>query len=143
MTRTNWERLYEIAEARRNKLAMHQDELRDYGGPSASGFRAIKDRSGRPTPKMRDGLLGLDASMGWPGGTSWRIASDPFEDGSPAAEDEESRLVEGDETTWIPSKRNAAAIRTFEKVILPRLRRMDEASAERAMAEMVRLLGIG
>jgi hypothetical protein len=144
--RTTWQRLHEIAEARREQLGYRQQDLAEEGGPSSAWIRKLPAQIGRPTVKMKSSLEDLDMVLGWPKGTSWRLASDPFEEGSDTAVDEEDRLIHGDASTRVPRKDRLSQreqdLRNFETLVLGVLRSMDEASAKRAMVEIARLLGL-
>ena len=142
--RSNWQRLHDIAEARRQHVGLRQDQLE---GVSPAWVRDLPNREGL-SARMKAKLDALDGALGWPAGTSWALARDPFEDGSVAAQDQEDRLVYGDETTNVPPVVPALAgdreqaIRDFGTIVMAGLRAMDDASAEDAMARIVQLLGI-
>jgi hypothetical protein len=144
-TRSNWQRLHDIAEKRREYLGLAQTEV---AGVSAAWIRDLKDREGAPSTRQRPKLDALDLALGWDKGTAWSLARDPFEDDSVTAIDQEDRLVHGDETTCIPDVPTALegdreqAIRDFGTIVMRSLRVMDDATAEDAMARIVQLLGI-
>ena len=143
--RSNWQRLHDVAEKRRQHLGMRQEQLE---GVSSAWVRDLPNREGAPSARMKAKLDALDGALGWPKGTAWALARDPFEDGSVAAQDQEDRLIYGDETTNVPPGVAALAgdreqaIRVFGTIVMAGLRAMDDASAEDAMARIVQLLGI-
>lgn len=143
-SRSNWQRLHDIGEKRRQQLGLRQADLE---GVSPQWVRGLPGREGAPSAKMRAHLDAYDVALGWPAGTSWRLVRDPFDDGSPAAVDQEDRLVYGDETTKVPvtsvlSEDREQSIRDFGTIVMGSLRNMDDASAERTMRDIIRLLGL-
>lgn len=148
---SRWKRLHRVAEARREHLGIRQDGLRDFGGPSASWVRALPSKEGPPSARMEATLRELDRALGWPIGTSWRLARDEFVAGSPAALDEEDRLIVGDSSTSMPKQawsgdavaaHHEQKIRDFATIISGVLRAMDPESAERAMRDIARTVGL-
>lgn len=144
MSRTNWKRLYDIVVARMSEIGMTKNGLEAVGGPSKSWLWDLQHREGRPTAKMSRSLEALDTALGWPLGTSFRLARDPFDEGSITAQDEEDRLVKGDESTQVPSllPPHEKAIRDFASSVQGTLRSMPEAEAKDLMRRMYQMLGI-
>lgn len=143
--RSNWERLYDIAEARMSELGMARDELKAHGGPSKSWFWEMQNRTKEPNVRMKGSLDELDVALGWPRGTSYRLARDPFDEGSPAAMDEEERLIHGDDSTRVPATQlseHEQMIRDFATAVQIRLRGMPEVEAREQMIRLGLELGI-
>lgn len=146
MTETSWERLHRLIRGRLDHLGITQGRIHEIGGPSTAWIRDLKTREGQPTAKMAGSLADLDTALGWPAGTSWRLARDPFEPGSPAAEDEEDRLVNGDESTTVPTMQalpsHEEEIRHFQSLVGARLRALPEKDAKAAMKRITKALGL-
>ena len=143
--RTNWQRLYDIAAARMAEIGLPQSKLPVNGGPSNSWFWDLQHRQGKPTVKMSRSLEALDVALGWPVGTSFRLARDPFVDGSDTALDEEDRLIHGDSSTTLPRQLDPheQAIRDFGTMVMARLRALPEDEAVALMRRVTVTFGIG
>jgi hypothetical protein len=139
--RTTWKRLHDIVEERMSELAMLKEDLPDHRGPSASWFRGLQHRTGRPTMRMKSKLDALDTAMGWPENTSWGLAREDFEDGSAAAEDQEETLIHmpPPDTALPPHEK---AIRDFATSVMGTLREKDAREADALMLAIYRMLGI-
>lgn len=142
--RTNWQRLYDTAAARMAELGLPQNALKTNGGPSNSWFWDLQHRDGKPTVKMSRSLEALDVALGWPVGTSFRLARDPFIDGSDSALDEEDRLIHGDASTTMPAELDPheQAIRDFGTMVMARLRALPEDEGIALMRRLATGLGI-
>lgn len=163
--RSTWQRLHDIGEKRRAHIAKRQQDLE---GVSPAWVRALPSNEGAPSARMIDKLNAYDDALLWPRGTSFRLARDPFVEGSDTAIDEEDRLVHGDwsdlEATPDPELRQMVedfstmvmgtlrgmaeddrerALEGVAGVVTATLLNMDPASAERTMRDIGRLLGIG
>jgi hypothetical protein len=144
MNETNWQRLARIAEERRGELGLTQDDVHAIGGPSKSWQAGLASREGAPTTKMAHSLGDLDRALGWPVGTSWKLALDRTRQafGEEQAEDEAACLVEMDSFPDAELPAAERRVRDFGTVVMGTLRNMDPASAERTMRDINRLLGI-
>lgn len=144
MKETNWQRLARIVDERRGELGLLRDDLRSLGGPSKSWLSDLPKRQGPPSTKMAKSLADLDKSLGWPRGTSWKLALDRTREafGEEHGEDEARYYVDMDVVPSAELPARERAIRDFATLVVGTLRNMDEVSAELAMAEMSHLLGL-
>jgi hypothetical protein len=144
MNETNWQRLARIVDERRGELGLRQEDLHSLGGPSKSWLAELPKRQGAPTTKMAKSLSDLDKSLGWPQGTSWKLALDKTRKafGEEHGEDEAAQLIEMDTAPEADLPARERAIRDFGTIVMGTLRNMDPASAERTMRDINRLLGI-
>lgn len=133
MTQENqWARLHRIAEARRLRLGLTQPGVTAAGGPTGAWLRGLRSNVGAPTPRMKDSLDALDHALLWREGTSWGLVAEDRSDwGADALEDEEAQLVEEDD--------EAGHMGT---IVTNRLRLMPPEEAEKAMREIVAILGL-
>jgi hypothetical protein len=94
MHETNWERLWRVAEARRERLGLTQRALSANGGPSGAWYRALRSATGQPSPRRSTSLRALDNALGWPERTSWHLLSEDRTDwSSTRLAEEEAALV--------------------------------------------------
>jgi hypothetical protein len=145
-TSTAWHRLHEIAEKRLGQLGIPKGDLPQYGGPSPSWFRGMKDNEGLPSIRQKPSLDELDRALSWPTNTSWNFLRDDRVGWSEAMlEDEEDRLVHADAPT--PSGNGLTVdeqeIRHFATMLQIKLRHMSPESAASLMSDINRLADLG
>jgi len=146
---TPWQRLHSIVEERIDQLGATRDGLHARGGPSPAWIRALKDREGSATVKQAKSLLDLDAVMGWNAGTSRGLINDDRKGWTKTALDAEAYdLVH----TNLPAplvapeakgklSKEERDIRTIQTQVAAGLRAMSAADRQKAMREIVRILG--
>ena len=138
MSETSWQRLYRIAEARRERLGITRNGLKGLGGPSSEWVRKLREQEGAPSSRHRPSLDALDHALGWEAGTSWGLLADDYSAWSPdALEDEEESLIHGPSLSGVENE-----LRDFETMVLARLRTMSPEDAAEAMRQIARILGI-
>ncbi len=149
MTESSWQRLYRLTEERRSEKGLTRNNLRSLGGPSSETMRKLATRTDPPSLRQREALDSIDRVLGWPAGTSWRIARGVTDDEMTAdyLADEDDRLVhmadeadEGDEIVALPV--HEQLIRDFGTSVTRRLRTLPEDEAEALMTRLGRDLGI-
>ena len=127
-----WARLHRIANARRQRLGLTLAGMESAGGPTGAWLRSLRTTTGAPSLKSAHALAALDEALRWRPGTSWGLVA---EDRSGWADalltDEEAQLVEEDD--------EAGHMGT---IVAARLRLMAPDDAARAMAEIMRTLGL-
>lgn len=137
MKETPWERLHRIAEARRQHLGMSRADMKAKGGPSSESVRKLKFYEGPPSIRQAPTLRDLDEVLKWPLGTAWGLVADGREGwATELLDDEEQLCIYGDE-----DKGTAPDQRHFETVLHATLREMPADERERAMAEILKVLG--
>ena len=76
MTETTWQRLWRIAEARREYLGITRAGLQAAGGPSSEWIRKLQAGSGKPSVRHARPLRALDKALGWPEDTARSLLTD-------------------------------------------------------------------
>lgn len=133
---TPWQRLYRLAEARREHLGMSRADVKAKGGPSSESVRKLQHYEGAPSIRQAPTLRDLDAALNWPLGTAWGLVADGREGWGPdALEDEEHSRIFGDEDSdTAPDQRH------FETILHATLREMPADEREQVMAEILKVL---
>lgn len=146
-----WQRLHAIVEDRIDQLGLTRDAIRARGGPSSEWIRKLKEQEGKATIKQAASLLDLDAVLGWDAGTSRGLINDDRAGWSKATLEAEAHdLV----TTNLPDpivapeakgalSKEERDIRTMQTQVAAGLRAMSPDDRQRAMREIMRILGIG
>lgn len=119
-------------------MGLGRNALQERGGPSSEWVRALKERTGLPTPRMRTKLDALDTALQWTVGTSWSLVMEDRRSWSPeslAAEEHDLVHGSGDPST-------EAELRHFETTVLATLRAMGPERREAAMRDVYRAIGI-
>ena len=145
-----WQRLHSIVEDRIDQLGATRVGLHARGGPSPAWIRGLKDREGKATVKQAKSLLDLDAVMGWNSGTARSLINDVRSKWSKKMLDAEAHdLV----FTNLPApvvapeangrlSESERDIRTMQTAVAAALRAMPAAKRRKAMAEILRVLGV-
>jgi hypothetical protein len=129
---TNWQRLHSIAEARRHKLGLTQEGLKELGGPSKSWLNAMVHNEGAPSTRHITPLKRLDAALRWEEGTAWDLVARDRSQWDPVLLEDEARSL-------IERKDKIAA---FVYLIDRKLRTLPESDLRPAMLDIGRRLGI-
>jgi hypothetical protein len=130
MNENPWTRLSRITYARLDHLGIDQGELHAHrGGPSPAWVRRIKTYSGAPSAKSNKALRSLSVALGWPEGTARNLLiEDRSEWPKYMLDDEEDRLIYGDEPPAAPKPDPRAVVREFtERVRTESFDGMNEA----------------
>lgn len=129
---TPWERLRRLIDLRRTRLDLTLAGVNAVGGPSPKWVHKLTTLEGPPTPRMAASLHDLDRALQWPDGTSWSLVADDRSAWSDEllADEEESLLEIKDDADH------------FAYVVAARLRALPRDERDRAMVEILAVLGI-
>ena len=129
---TPWERLRRLIDARRTRLDLTLAGINAVGGPSPKWVHNLTTLEGPPTPRMAASLHDLDRALQWPEGTSWSLVADDRSTWS-------QELLDDEEASLLEVKDDSDH---FAYVVATRLRAMPREDRDRAMLEILALLGI-
>ena len=129
---TPWERLRRLIDARRMRLDLTLAGVNAVGGPSPKWVHKLTTLEGAPTPRMAASLHDLDRALQWPEGTSWSLVADDRSTWS-------QELLDDEEVSLLEVKDDSDH---FAYVVATRLRAMPREDRDRAMLEILAVLGI-
>lgn len=126
---TPWMRLHRVAEARRQRLGITQEEVKARGGPSPSSVQSWRHHEGaRVSVREQETLRGLDLALGWPSGSAASLVA---ETRSAMLSDLEERLLEDPEH-----------LSTLAWMVETRLRDMSPRERQAALTKIGEVLGL-
>ena len=132
VTETPWERLRRLIDARRMRLDLTLAGVNAVGGPSPKWVHKLTSLEGPPTQRMAASLHDLDRALQWPEGTSWSLVADDRSTWS-------QELLDDEEASLLEVKDDSDH---FAYVVATRLCAMPREDRDRAMLEILALLGI-